>query len=215
MAQQTRFVCRLNELSFSIYFSLLLVTEEQGCRRGSVFLHWVGYPLTDYLYPVLRRHRIHLYGSHSIALWWLLAVIIVVCVHLLGRLGIPRALVRGASGIVAVAGCPLLLLPPCNITNLLLSTTVWMFLYFEVIVVAVCVLLYLSRRWSAKTTLGLLFLGLHSAIWGWMTWGRIALPFWAVYLFLGLCSSVIWAVYVSQDRGTAKAPIVGTSANPF
>jgi hypothetical protein len=195
----------LSQILFSTYFALLVVTEEETCKPGSTFLHWLAYPLNDYLNPILVNHRVHLLVSRSVALWWLLAVIIFICVRLLARIAFTRALLRYAAGIVAVAGFPLLLLPPCNATGPFLSATTWSWLYFEVVVVVVCVFLYLFGKWPTIAAPGILLLFVHFAVWGWITWQRIGNPFWAIYILLGFCSSVFWGLDAGKT-GQASIP---------
>ncbi len=198
MLRRTGQVRGLVELSFSAYFALLVVTEEETCKQRSVFLRWLAYPLNEYIYPLLMRHHIHLSGSHSVTLWLLLALIIFFVMRLLSRFAGTGVVLRYIPGFVAVVGFPLLLLPPCNMSALHSSRGGWIWLYLEMAAAAVCVLLYLIRRRPAKMTLTVVLLATHFGVWGWLTWERIDNPFWAIYLLLGFCSALLWGVYLGQ-----------------
>lgn len=195
LKKQTRW---LNEISFSAYFALLVVAEEETCRRGSVFLQWLGYPLTEYVYPFFVRHDIRLIGSHSVTLWLLLAIIAFILIRVLSRFASTTIFLNYVTGFVTVVGFPLLLLPPCNLTALHSSWARWSLLYLETTAAAVCVFLYLSRRWPAGAVLTVVLLAVHFSVWGWLTWQRIGNPFWTIYLLLGFCSTLLWAVYLKQ-----------------
>ena len=196
----TERIRRSNELLFSTYVALLVVAEEETCRRSSAFLRWLGYPLDDYLYPLLTRHHLHLPGSHSIALWIVLAVVIFIVVRLLAGFAPVAALMRYVPGFVGIAGLPVLLLPPCNLTALRLSPATWLCLYLEVILAVLSVLLYSLQRWPIKAALTTALLAGHFGVWGWLTWQRISNPFWAIYLLLAFSSTVLWALYSLQSQ---------------
>jgi hypothetical protein len=212
MPQPTTCFRWLYELSFSIYLALLVVTEE-ATKVGSSFLGKLGYPLLEWVYPLLARllHRARFepgLGLHTVVLWWLLTVIFVLCLRVLGRIAVIRTVLRQAAGFVIVAGFPLVWLHPGNQTGLLLATREW--LLIEVVFVVACVCLFLYRRWPKGAALGVLVLLLHSGLWGWVSWGAITVGSWSVYLVLGSCTGLVWGFYVRMSAGCrppAEAPV--------
>ena len=211
MRKSTSYVRWLHEFLFSTYFALLVVTEEETCKAGSIFLKRLGYPLNEYVYPTLMRYHIHLPGSHSIALWWLLAVTFFVALRLLGRFAFTTVLLRNVAGFVSVAGFPVLVLPPCNITGLHLSYRICILLYLEIIISITYIFLYRFRGWAAKVALSVLLLAVHFGIWGWLTWQRIGISFWTIYLLLGFCSALLWAEYFRRSGENEKASSLTTA----
>jgi len=200
MPRSINYVRWLHELLFSIYFALLVVTEETW-KVGSAFLGRLGYPLIHHLYHFLAYlHHSTRYSPgllfHTMALWWLLAVIVFVCLHLLGQIAFIRVFLRSVAGFIGVAGFPLFWLHLGNLTRLSDAAARW--LLVETIVIAICVVLYLCRKWPTNPTFSVLIVVLHFGLWGWITWDAISIGFWSIYLLLGICTSLVWGLYIRQ-----------------
>jgi hypothetical protein len=205
MSRTTRYVLWLNQCSCSVYFGLLAVLEETW-KPSSALLHRLGYPLYQYVYPVLARlfHRAEFSPGpaiHSLALWGLLAVTFFVCLHLLDQVAFTRALLRIFTGTLSFAAFPLLWLRLGNLPGMSLVAPRWLLL--EVAVIVACAFLYVYGRWPTNPALSILVLLLHFGFWGQVTWGKLSTGFWCLYLLIGSCTSFIWGVYVRESRQAA------------
>jgi hypothetical protein len=205
--QPAKYVHWLLDLMFSVYCALLIVTEE-NIKESSILHGKLAHPLL-FLYRLLadllhwRHFSFHSYRDMAALLWcwwFVLAAIIFVCMRLFGRSALMRRFLRYATGLVTVAGFPLIWLNLGNMTGRSLVAARWLGL--EVAVIVVCVFIYLDRKWSMSAALGILVLVLHFGFWGWVTWGDRTIGYPSVHLVPGACVSLIWSFYVSLSTGS-------------
>jgi hypothetical protein len=96
------------ELLLSVYAALLVITEE-AFGESSVFLG----RLNNVLEPLFRTltrltHRQVLLPERTYFMWAMLALIILLCVHTMGRFVLARRVVCYAAGLAIVCGFPVI-----------------------------------------------------------------------------------------------------------
>ena len=208
MPQPIKYGRWVHELSFSIYCALLIVTDETF-KESSILLRW-GYPQLYQLLLYLHHHARLVPGRNLlfIALWWVLAVAFFGFLRLLGRIGLMRTLICHVSGLVTVAGFPLVWLDVGKVTSLPLVTARW--LLFEVVVIAACVFLYLYRDRPTNAALSIPVLAFHFGFWGWITWSACRFGDPSIYLLFGIGTTLAWGSYVelpAESHAPAKTDV--------
>jgi hypothetical protein len=200
MARSTRYARWLYELLFSVYFALLIVARECSAP-SSIFLYRVQTPLRflDRLFVHLLGRPVFLYDvpHFTYSSWWLLALILLVCLRVLGRVVLMRTILCYAAGATAVAG-------PlshwfCWAGPLYVSPARW-WLWLEMAIMVACTFLYMHRRWPTSAALSILVLLLHFGFCGLVLFGRTTwweYPYeFAGTLLFPFCTSLAWGVYV-------------------
>jgi hypothetical protein len=187
------------ELSFSIYAALLAVTEEEQ-KGQSVIMPKLEHPIL-WMYQFLAGvfHSATAFPGpqiHFFVLWFSAAVIIAICLCVLERSAVIARGLRYVFGCVAIAGFPLLWLKlrwfggiPISVLKLLL---------FEVAVSVALLVVYVYRRWPARTSVSVALLAAHYALWSAGTWADHIVGDSRVYLLLGIFTSVVWGIHVRR-----------------
>jgi len=206
MSQSGKYASYLQELLSATYLGLLIVQEE-AWKVGSPLLGMLGFPLTQYLYPLLPRFR-HLSRPgilvHTAILWFLLVIIIFVSLQALGLVSAIRKFLLYGAGVVVIAGYPLIWLRLGNLTGW--SPVVRGWLLLEAAVLVLCVLLYILKLWPSNPALSIAVLLLHFGLWGWITLEKFSNGFWWLYLLLGIVSIVSWGIAVATTSRTMSVP---------
>jgi hypothetical protein len=114
----------------------------------------------------------------------------------------PHALPLSIAGIASLIALPLgwvyaarLREPPPGLPTL---SNIW--LNVELIGTILCAILYILKKWPLPKWAGILLIVLHFALWAWLfPVGAFWLdPFQSVFPLVGLCSSLAWALYLSD-----------------
>ena len=207
--------------------NLALVVVSAAEQKGnSVFLGKLAYPVYMYLFPLLRRvyrdssfERNYLFFSMSL----LLAAVIFLFVRILIYLPPLRSFLLGSAGVVSSAAYPF----GCLWDRwqwLRISRTQAFLLLLEIIIVIICTILYLCRRWPLPGRRTLVLLTVHFCLWLWVS-GSLGVAFdiaraygpsysgsWTVMInalllpTLGFLASIAWAMYIkSTPSGDAEA----------
>ena len=197
MLRLTKHARWLHEVSFSMYVAMLVVTEETY-KDGSMFLGKMSLPLLKaYALVAYLRHRSRFFpgfGLHTCLMWGLLAVIVILCVRVLGQAAPVRTFLVRAAGFVIIAGLPLVWLRFPDLAGLPPGTTPW--LMFEVVVMVALVFSYLFQRWRTPPEIGLVLLVFHFGLWGHLVGWAGPFSWWSVYALLGVWSGFAWGVCV-------------------
>jgi hypothetical protein len=216
-----KYVRCAHEIAFSIYFPLLLIWVNNDTTPAGVLgarIAWVvkmellisggRYP-HSFMDPTLR--------FAFAFLWALSAVVVFLCLRILGRFSFTHVFLRTFAGIVALAGFPL----ACVYVYRSLAWTL-----VEAVAILVCACFYVFRSWPARAWWALLPLVLHSAFWTWAAWDTRTLGhpgfllLWPgydltwltheypnlIYPLLGFLASVVWGLYVRQSAEPTQTP---------
>lgn len=215
-------VRHIHELMFSVYFSLLLILADDVSSK------WVDTP-GDRIPWVLRLKFLLTgdYHTHSLVadpglrlafavLWAGSALGIFLLFRILTRLSLTHAFLRIATGIIVVAGFPLIFIYGCH-------TLLVLVLLVEVGAALACIIFFAYRDWPSRAPWAISLAMLHFAFWSWCTWnGDYFSPGWVggvplfwpgytltwitvkdpllLYPWLGLLATLAWGFYVRQSR---------------
>lgn len=210
LSQIGRRVRLLHEITFSVYFSLLII----WANAQSVKIPWVlklastpGYVPDSFLDPKLLRV--------IAVLWAVSAVVIFLCLRVLSRFSFATLFLRPFIGIVAVGGFPLgYLYSRWDIR--------WLGDLLLVVVAVTCALLYLYGKWPLSRRWSILLICLHFGLWSLRALGTSGpglLVLWPgykwipvirfhpdlIYPLLGFCSTLLWAAHVRQSEAREES----------
>jgi hypothetical protein len=210
MRKPAPYVRWLYELLFSLYCALLVVRME-ALKEGSFLLRTLQEPLLSFDWLLYRSFH-QIVFTHTdfdpplfFGTWWLLSLILFICLRSLGRLTRVRIFLFCMAGCVTVSG-PLFsgIFETSHLVNGYYTYTSeghlviarWI-QWLEVTVVVTCAVLYLYRMWPANTALRIAVPLLHFSFWGLI----IFVQDWRAYLWqavallvLPFCTSLVWGL---------------------
>lgn len=230
MANSFQRVSWIDALLFSLNLAWVAVWYEQ-MRPGSVIFKFGGWQM---------RHRFWLrisganYGPYAVFdqfFWGLVfALAILIAFYLLKCIWTPGYAFRVSSGIIAIAGFPLVVLHflPFSLTDSIrlfqwhFPRTFVALAAGEISVAIFCEALYLLRKWPLTTIPTVSLLVAHFGLWAWLggMWidplhrnheNTVAAFISAICYFgfpiFGLLASLSWARYVRNYSGSQSATI--------
>lgn len=190
----------------------LLTLPANSLLLGQLVNHSPYKHLHTYLYSRLGHFYVNL--ADCIFLSLLVGAILFVALSLLAPFSVTDTLLK-AGGVLAFVGFPLVRLFWYPVVERVHAVG---FFEVETILVLVCIVLYLYRRWSISPGIMLCFLALHVGLWSWATdsyvgWNGLIFPFRSgdfpsqlvltlhiiSYPLLGFPSSLAWAAYIAQQ----------------
>lgn len=186
----------------------IVVVSIAGQKANSFVYGRLGYPVYEYLFPLLNIHR----NSRFAQYWYLLALAFVLSSIVFPIILFLMHFRRVRSFLLALAGCLSIAAYPCgSLCEQMhwdrISPSRAVLLSLQILIIVILVMLYFFKKWPIKNRFIAVLLTLHFSFWLWVS-GNFAWAFGLVRAY-GFSDSGSWFVIII----VLLLPIVGFASS--